>query len=102
MRIEDWSKAVCFAEAAKLFTNNGRPISVSTLHRWRQRGIRGRKLMAHRVGGRWFVVPADMQDFIAGVTDDLRRCEEQAGFRRLDAGSSVVDAANQALDALDW
>lgn len=32
----------------------GRRIHVSTLHRWRSRGIGGQKLDAVRIGGRWF------------------------------------------------
>ena len=32
----------------------GRRIHVSTLHRWRSRGIGGRTLDAVRIGGRWF------------------------------------------------
>lgn len=41
----------------------GQRLHVSTLHRWRTRGIKGRKLAATRLGGRWFGSLADVLGF---------------------------------------
>ena len=38
-------------------------LHLSTLHRWRSRGIRGRRLKARRLGGRWLASWADVEDF---------------------------------------
>lgn len=45
---------VSLVEAARSFpTSNGRGIHVGTLGRWRSIGVRGVRLEAVRVGGRW-------------------------------------------------
>ena len=45
----------------------GRP-HVSTLHRWRTRGVRGARLITERVGGRRVVAASELARFIAAVT----------------------------------
>jgi len=46
---------ITFTELAKALPcrRAGRPVHVSTIHRWRSRGINGLKLEAVRVGGAW-------------------------------------------------
>lgn len=52
-------------EAAKLLP--GQP-HVSTLHRWRGRGIRGVRLTTVRIGGRRYVSRTSLEQFAADVT----------------------------------
>lgn len=40
------------------------PIHPATLLRWIKDGLKGRRLPAERIGGRWFVDPADLNAFI--------------------------------------
>ena len=64
-------KLIAFCELAKelLIGKGGRPIAVSTLHRWRTRGVAGGiKLQAVRVGGRWCTSWAAIDRFNAQVT----------------------------------
>ena len=64
-------KLIAFCELAKklLLGKGGRPIAVSTLHRWRTRGVAGGiKLAAVRVGGRWCTSWAAVDRFNAQVT----------------------------------
>jgi hypothetical protein len=53
------------AEASKVLA--GRP-HISSLHRWRLRGVRGIKLETVMVGGRRFVSRAALEEFAARVT----------------------------------
>ena len=62
---------ITFGELAKRLPRggNGRPVSKSTLHRWRTSGIAGGiKLDAIRVGGRWCTSWAAFSRFNAQVT----------------------------------
>jgi len=54
-----------FSQAANTLAS--RP-HVSTLHRWRTRGLRGVKLVAAKVGGRRVVEVAELERFIEAVT----------------------------------
>lgn len=50
-----------FSQVAKqLQEHHGIKVHVSTLHRWREKGVRGRRLAAHRIGGRWFTTVRDV------------------------------------------
>ncbi len=53
------------AEAAKILPGNPH---LSTLHRWRVRGIRGIKLATLKIGGRRFVRRDALEEFIAATT----------------------------------
>lgn len=59
------TKYLSFAEAAKLLP--GRP-HISTLHRWRTRGIKGIRLITKKIGGRRVVEFAELERFIEAVT----------------------------------
>ncbi len=52
-------------EAAKLLPGH---VSLSTLHRWRTRGLNGVKLSTLKVGHRRMVTAAALQDFFQAVT----------------------------------
>lgn len=45
----------------------GVALHVSTLHRWRTQGVRGQRLNATRLGGRWF---ARMEDIVGLMQGD--------------------------------
>jgi hypothetical protein len=53
------------SEAASLLP--GRP-HISTLHRWRLRGVHGVKLVTAKVGGRRMVAAEELDRFIESVT----------------------------------
>lgn len=53
------------AEAAKKLP--GRP-HISTVHRWRQRGVRGIKLETVLIGGRRFTSDAALAEFVRSTT----------------------------------
>lgn len=42
-------------------------ITFQTLYRWTQRGVRGHRLPLFRVGGRSFVLEADLDEFLRNV-----------------------------------
>ena len=62
---------VTFAELARrLATSTGRRrVAVSTIHRWRSPGIRGRKLASVRIGGRWFTTESWFAAFCDATTE---------------------------------
>jgi hypothetical protein len=47
--------------------NNGRKISISTIHRWIVRGVRGVKLSSVRIGGRRYVTARALSEFLAAA-----------------------------------
>lgn len=65
-------------------------LHISTLHRWRLKGVRGRKFPTVLVGGRRYVLRRDLQDFVNG--DQL---EPQRGNEI----EQRVRDANRKLDA---
>jgi hypothetical protein len=60
----DLTKLMSFAEASK--TVPGRP-HISTIQRWRLRGIKGVKLKTYLYGGKRFVDFKCLEEFFAGV-----------------------------------
>ncbi len=64
------SDAISFSELASRMLAGGakRRVHPSTIHRWRFRGIRGCRLEAFRIGGRWFTNEASFTRFCAAVT----------------------------------
>jgi len=47
---------------------NNRPAAISTIHRWRSRGIRGTRLEAIRVGGAWLTSEQAFSRFCERLT----------------------------------
>ena len=61
----DDDQPLSFAEAAKLVP--GRP-HLSTLHRWRLRGIRGIRLTTCMIGGRRMVTRRQLREFFVSIS----------------------------------
>jgi hypothetical protein len=59
--------------------------SVETIHRWMRKGVRGRVLPSWRVGGVWYVSPADLATFL------------EAGDRRGSGATAPASSARQAV-----
>lgn len=62
--------ALSLAQAAKLIppTRQGKPVHVSTLVRWILHGVRGIKLEAARIGGRWVTSHEAIERFSVALT----------------------------------
>ena len=41
-----------------------RPVHVNTIRRWADAGVGGRRLPTHRVGGRLYVDPTELRQFV--------------------------------------
>ena len=91
----------------------GRRPSLSTLHRWRLRGVRGVKLQTVLVGGRRFVTEDAVREFIAATTmagerDPSARAEAgsrdrqiedaESQLREMGCSSSATTRANELRD----
>ncbi len=59
-------------EAAKLLK-----VHISTLHRWRQSGVRGRRLACIRIGGRWYVFADALDDFLDFAPKPIRADQDR-------------------------
>lgn len=65
--ISESSTLLTFAAViAQLNQKYGVRLHISTLHRWRTTGIRGRRLPAWRVGGRWYTRIEDLAAMMEG------------------------------------
>ena len=86
-------KLITLAEAAKGLP--GRP-HISTLHRWRTRGVAGIKLRTLKVGGRRVVEVAELHRFIeatAAAADG-----KPAPVRTTKTRQRAIEAAEKELD----
>jgi hypothetical protein len=99
MKTNNPIELVSFGDLAKQLSTNGRALHVSTIHRWARRGVRGVRLRATRVGGRWFVEPQAFRDFIAALTGNG---VGHVGYDLESTPSSNSSAAEQTLDSLGW
>jgi hypothetical protein len=50
--------------AAYIASLTGRRPPTATLHRWVRKGVRGARLEAHRIGGRWYTSRDAVDDFL--------------------------------------
>ena len=50
--------------AALAYEHTGRRVSPSTIWRWVRRGVRGGRLQAYFILGRWHTTPAEFSDFV--------------------------------------
>ena len=77
---------------------SGRPVHVSTVHRWRFPGIRGVRLEAIRVGGSWLTTAESFASFCRELTrsDETSTNDDVTGAP---AESRVVEAS---LKAAGW
>ena len=59
---------ISFSALARKIPGRGkRPIALSSVHRWRTRGLAGIKLPARLIGGRWFTTLGAFEQFNAKV-----------------------------------
>ncbi len=75
---------ITFAELARrLATSTGRRrVAVSTIHRWRSPGIRGRKLASVRIGGRWFTTESWFSAFCDSTSPSSEQDHSVADVNR--------------------
>jgi hypothetical protein len=66
-----------------------------TLVRWATRGVRGRRLRAELLGGRWFTSEAEVDEFLRHVTQVPESCCDQS------AGPVRHEQVQAALTDLD-
>jgi hypothetical protein len=77
---ETMRKKLGIQEAARFWsqiTGTPRPHRCTML-RWAQKGIRGRRLRAEQIGGRWFVTPDAVEEFHRHMTRPAVDCIDQA------------------------
>jgi hypothetical protein len=86
-----WEKLILLCEAAAILP--GRP-SVTTLWRWRTRGIRGRKLESISIGGRVYTTVEALERFA-----QHNAIETQVGIRTPAQRARAIRAAERELDA---
>jgi len=84
---------ITLTEAAKRLP--GRP-HVSTLHRWRKRGVGGVKLKTQKLGGRRVVAVSDLEEFIEAVT--AAADGEPSPPRTAKKRQRAIEAAERELD----
>lgn len=66
-----------------------------TLIRWATRGVRGRRLRAELLGGRWYTSEPEVDEFLRHLTQVPEMCCDQAAG---DVRTSQVQAALADLD----
>jgi hypothetical protein len=74
------ARKLAIQEAAKFWsqiTGTPRPHRCTVL-RWSKKGIRGRRLRAEQIGGRWFVTPDAVEEFHRHMTRPAVDCIDQA------------------------
>lgn len=90
------SELISFSTLARQIppSRNGRPVAISTLHRWKL-GMQGVRLDAVRIGGRWYTSIAAFQKFC----DELTRCRDSPPSLQPypEEADDAVDVALQAL-----
>jgi Protein of unknown function (DUF1580) len=91
---------VTFTELARRLPcrRDGRPTHVSTIHRWRQRGLSGVRLEAVRYGSIWVTTWEAYQRFVQSLTAAVtNRTESIANKTPL---QNPADLTDKALDEL--
>lgn len=87
--ILDADGRLSIAAAARMLS-----IHVSTLHRWRLKGVGGEKLRFVKVGGRSYILLAELEAFIARLSDPPSKQSADADMARR---AAAADARAQAL-----
>jgi hypothetical protein len=87
-------KPIPLSKAARLFpsSNDEGTIHISTIHRWRTNGVRGVKLDAAMMGGRWVTTVEEIQRFIDRLSNQKTGTPSPARVR-----SESVARARRAL-----
>ena len=78
----------------------GISVSYQTLFRWNQKGVGGERLAASKIGGRWFVDPADLQAFVDRLNAKPNRTPlpKRSSRHAATKSSSVSTASRGAAD----
>jgi hypothetical protein len=77
----------------------GRP-HISTIHRWRTKGLKGVRLRTFRVGGRRVTTVSDLEEFIAKVTAAADGDKHLPKFRSSKRRSREIARAESELARL--
>ena len=80
------------AAAWAKMTGGDRP-NRATIVRWIAKGVRGHKLRASMIGGRWYIAPESLREFYDGLNADARA--QASG----DAAGRVIEKAH-AVEAM--
>ena len=48
-------------------------VHINTVRRWATKGVKGRKLNAHRVGGRWYTTTDDLEEFLRPPSESMSK-----------------------------
>ena len=69
-------------------------VHLSTVHRWRQRGVRGTKLACVRIGGRWFATREAISAFLTALNGGaIALAAEGEATRERRAAREAAEAA---------
>ena len=85
-------RLLSFREAAAMLPGGG--VNLSTLHRWRQKGVRGHVLQTVMVGGRRFIPLKFLEEFCAAISGGPLPTAERSRDRE-----RRVEAARRELRA---
>ena len=83
-----------FADAAKNLKARGisRGANVACLHRWRMRGVRGKKLSAVKIGNTWYTNWAAIATFIDACSNlDLNQTNTVPALQVSNAGHELAE-----------
>jgi len=69
MVLPDTDTLITLPQAARRSRIIGRSVHLSTIHRWRLRGVRGVKLQTWLIGGRRFTSEEALREFIAATNE---------------------------------
>ena len=75
-------------------------VHISAVYRWQQRGVNGERLRFTRVGGRSYVLAAELERWIAARSDPPPAA--QAAADRANIITERADRAGRQLDALGF
>jgi hypothetical protein len=76
----------------------GKPLPPPALGRWIHKGVSGKRLEAHRLGGRWVVSEAALGRFVAAITRASFAASAPAPHGGTD--QRHIERVGQELDAL--
>lgn len=79
-------------------SRNGKPLHISTFHRWIKTGVQGVRLDATRLGGRWVTSIEALQRF----ADKLTACEPPPTPKAAPSTSHRAAQADRELSSLGF
>jgi hypothetical protein len=79
---------------------SGRPTHVSTLHRWRSKGLKGVRLESVRVGSIWHTSAEAVERFVGQLSGPDSNAVQQAGTGGNKTPASGCVRVEEQLDAM--